>query len=352
MLNVARWMLSAQCAITIRMKIRLFALVLAFAFPGFAAEPTTKTPGSAEKAKAHDYCRFTGDDVRGKLETSIVTMKNKAGVIVELVGAVHIADKSYYAALNALFKTYDVLLFELVDGQNLKAEFEAEAPAPKKTKTPPKTATPPKATATTKPAEDTTTDDQPARAGKKGDAAFSILHGMMTGLGSYLKLEYQTDGVDYSAENFVHADVSLAEFQRLQAEKGESWGTLFRKAMESSLKRGRNKDQEPKGGQLLLALLGDSSGIKIAMARTLGGVEGQSEDMGLGADSVIVGERNRVALEVFDREVKAGRKKLGIFYGAAHLDDLEKRLISRGYERSGERWLTAWDIKPRADEKK
>jgi hypothetical protein len=174
---------------------------------------------------------------------------------------------------------------------------------------------------------------------------------MMTGLGSYLRLEYQTDGIDYRAKNFVHADVSMQEFQRLQAEKGESWGKLLQKAMEAQLKRGPRKDEEPKGGQLLLALLGDSSGIKIAMAKILGQVEDTTEDIGFGADSVIVGERNRVALEIFDREVKLGRKTLGIFYGAAHLPDLEKRLVARGYQRQDERWLTAWDIKPRVDEK-
>ena len=41
-----------------------------------------------------------------------------------------------------------------------------------------------------------------------------------------------------------------------------------------------------------------------------------------------------------------------IFYGAAHLPDMEHRLEQRGYQRTGERWVTAWDIKPRVDEKK
>ena len=115
---------------------------------------------------------------------------------------------------------------------------------------------------------------------------------------------------------------------------------------------GKKAEDEPKGGQLLLALLGDSSGIKITMAKMLGKVKTIGDEVGFGAGSVIVGERNRVALEVFDREIKAGRKKLGIFYGAAHLPDMEKRLEARCYHRIAERWLTAWDIKPRVDELK
>jgi hypothetical protein len=70
-----------------------------------------------------------------------------------------------------------------------------------------------------------------------------------------------------------------------------------------------------------------------------------------GKGSVVISERNKKALEVVDRETAAGRTKLGLFYGAAHLEDMEKRLEARGYQRTGERWLTAWDIKPRADAK-
>jgi hypothetical protein len=65
--------------------------------------------------------------------------------------------------------------------------------------------------------------------------------------------------------------------------------------------------------------------------------------------SVIITERNNRALAVLDREVAKGRRNLGIFYGAAHLSLMEADLERRGYHRTGERWLTAWDIKPRVD---
>ncbi len=334
------------------MTLRLAALTLfAFAAPVLAADASAaSTKESAAKSQGQDYCRFVGDDVRGKLETAIVTLKNDAGVSVELVGAIHIADASYYEKLNTVFKGYEVLLFELVDGQNLKEQLEWKA-ARREHKTAPKNAP--------VPADDEVPKNRPPR-GKTDDSgisqenniAFTLLHGMMTGMGTFLNLTYQTDGVDYAAKNFVHADVSMAEFQRLQEEKGETWLKLFQKSIQAQLLRGRTTEGEARPSQLLLALLGDSSGIKIAMARVLGGLESQAEDIGMGGDSVIVGERNRVCLEVFDREVKAGRKNLGIFYGAAHLENMEKRLAARGYHRTGVRWLTAWDIKPKADLKK
>jgi hypothetical protein len=237
-----------------------------------------------------------------------------------------------------LFSGYQALLFELVDGQKLRESVEAP-PKPVRRTGKPLLKAPPGS-----PSDDA----QPAG---HNNPAFGVLRMMMSGIGTYLRLQYQTDGIDYHTKNFVHADVSMDEFVRLQEEKGESFMKLFQKAIEAQIGRTATKEEEPTGGQLLLALLGDSSGIKITMARMLAKVETIGAELGFGPDSVIVGERNRVALEIFDREVKAGRNNLAIFYGAAHLPDMELRLEKRGFHREGERWITAWDIKPRKEEK-
>ena len=79
----------------------------------------------------------------------------------------------------------------------------------------------------------------------------------------------------------------------------------------------------------------------------MAGFEGDGE-------SVIVGERNKVAVRVLEKEIKAGKKKIGIFYGAAHMPDMEERLIKGlGFAQVGkERWLVAWDIsKKKASDK-
>ena len=55
-------------------------------------------------------------------------------------------------------------------------------------------------------------------------------------------------------------------------------------------------------------------------------------------------------LKVLDQQVRAGKKKLGIFYGAAHFPDMEKRLGEAGWKRSKQEWITAWDIpKPKSE---
>ena len=62
--------------------------------------------------------------------------------------------------------------------------------------------------------------------------------------------------------------------------------------------------------------------------------------------SVILGERNKVALRVLNEQIAAGKKYLGIFYGAGHLRLMEKSLEEQGFHKVGVTWRTAWDIPP------
>ena len=192
--------------------------------------PAADAPARDSKSaavSARDYVRYIGDDKRGKLQTVIVTMK-KGDVQVELIGAVHVADPDYYQALTRLFTGYEELLFELVYGQKMKHDLEGK-PAPKTAKKgeplPPGTFP-----------DD---DEADAAAPKDRNPAFKIISLLMHGFGNYFHLQYQTDGIDYHTKNFVHADVSMDEFVRLQADKGESFVDLIRKAIEDSSQSAR-----------------------------------------------------------------------------------------------------------------
>jgi hypothetical protein len=53
-------------------------------------------------------------------------------------------------------------------------------------------------------------------------------------------------------------------------------------------------------------------------------------------------------MKVLQKELVGGKKKIAIFYGAAHMPDFERRLVEDfGMRRQGEEWLTAWDLRPR-----
>jgi hypothetical protein len=52
-----------------------------------------------------------------------------------------------------------------------------------------------------------------------------------------------------------------------------------------------------------------------------------------------------VALAVLRKQIAAGKRHLGVFYGAGHLPDMEKRLEKDfGLKRQSTLWLTAWDM--------
>ena len=62
--------------------------------------------------------------------------------------------------------------------------------------------------------------------------------------------------------------------------------------------------------------------------------------------------RNEKCLAVLQREMKAGRKDLGIYYGAAHLPHMEKRITEDlGFRKVDHEWLVAWDCTKRPDPK-
>jgi hypothetical protein len=64
--------------------------------------------------------------------------------------------------------------------------------------------------------------------------------------------------------------------------------------------------------------------------------------------STLVTERNKKALDVLRRQIKSGKRRLAIFYGAAHMEDMARQLESEfGLQRSGTTWVVAWDLTPR-----
>jgi hypothetical protein len=94
----------------------------------------------------------------------------------------------------------------------------------------------------------------------------------------------------------------------------------------------------------LLTSKDSSTGLKRMIAEQFDSVEDIMAGVESGGSTVLVGERNRVALEVMDRQITAGKKRLAVFYGAAHLADMEERLIKKGFKPVKTEWLKAWTL--------
>lgn len=268
-------------------------------------------------AQAENFIRVDEDDSAARLQTA-VTRYEKAGASVDLIGAVHIADKAYYEKLTGRFQTYDALLFEMIGGERL-----AKAGKP------------------------------PGGPEEEGDGKqdMSGLHKVYEMVARFLNLTGQMDSIDYTADNFVHADLTMDEFARMQKERGES-------LLGFALKAGKDAPEpakQPDPAKLLSAMLsGKSNLVKLEIVHTLG--QGDDQIAAFAGESVIISDRNQRCVEVINREIANGKSKLGVFYGAAHFPDMEKRLLELGFKRVKQEWLTAWDIpkeaKPAADEKK
>ena len=105
---------------------------------------------------------------------------------------------------------------------------------------------------------------------------------------------------------------------------------------------------------------GDSADAKASrerLRRLIGKMLGEQADkMGalLGAEVAenLLGRRNAAVVEHLKQVPGVTAPTTGgdvvgnvaIFYGAAHLPDLEKRITELGYRRAGTRWLDAWKI--------
>ncbi|QDU93775.1 hypothetical protein [Lignipirellula cremea] len=279
----------------------------AFAWGATAAAQQNQVEDQAnqqvEAAPAPKFLRVVRNDrgVPQALETAIARYQSPDGVIVDLVGVVHIADKDYYAKLNDVFAGYDSVLYELVAPPNKRPE-----------------------------------------PGRRGGGAVS---GVQTGMTGMLDLAFQLDHIDYKKPNFVHADMSPEEFSQSMNDRGESvWQMVFRSIGYSAARQGTDGPGEI---GMLQALFSSNRAVlmKRQMATQFEDLEGGMAALEGPDGSTLITERNRKAFEVLETEIQSGKKKLAVFYGAGHLIDMDRRLRDDFKMKPLEmRWLRAWKI--------
>ena len=119
------------------------------------------------------------------------------------MGAIHVGDKRYYDELNAHFKQYDALLYELV--------------AP---------------------------DGSVVTRGR-GTSNRHPVGMLQNGMKQMLELEHQLEQIDYTKPNFVHADMSPDQFAESMRNRGESFLQLYFRLIGQSI--GHQSRQANKG---------------------------------------------------------------------------------------------------------
>lgn len=280
-------------------KLMKSLLVLACLVPNLAAASTETDTG---------FVRIQRDEDREPvaLQTAItryVPASGKGGLEVDLVAVVHVGDRRYYERLNKVLDTYDAVLYELVAPQGTR----------------------------------------PPRGGDREiNNPISMLQEAMKVV---LRLEHQMAVVDYQQAHFVHADLSLAGIRDAIKKRGEDELTVFFRVVREIMEKVGKESEKPQApGVDLLEILLDPSKLKRTLAEQLAKAGG---DIGFGEtfNQSLVVDRNLACLEVLRKQMQAGRKRIAIFYGAAHMPDFDKRLKEDfGLKRTSSQWLNAWKL--------
>jgi hypothetical protein len=229
-------------------------------------------------------------------------------VTVDLIGAIHVGDKDYYKALNKRFEQYDALLYELVAPEGTVVERG------------------------------------------RGTSSAHPVGAIQNGLKAFLGLEHQLEHVDYTRDNFVHADMSPEQFSETMQNRGESFTQMYFRLLGQELARQSQQQAQGKFAEfeLLAAFFSEDRDrqLKIALAKQFEDMEGMLAGFSGPDGSTIITERNRVALEVLAKQLREGKRKLGVFYGAGHLSDMDRRLREEFQLEPVEvTWLDAWNLR-------
>ncbi|KAF7813834.1 thermosome subunit gamma [Senna tora] len=311
-----------------------------------------------------DFLRFKRgvDGGSGELQTAVVRYKKKFPwsllypfLQVDLVSTIHIADKEYFLTLQKELEPYDCVLYEMVASRE-SLENRRNPTATKRVKA-------------------------------SNTRGFNILGCIQRQMARILTLDFQLDCLDYEGSNWYHADLDYETFKLLQLEKGES---LFSFARDMTLRSTKAilqpasvpEDLGPWRSKLLwasrvlpmplvglliigsvcadmgnqaseypeieaLSRLDFGAAMKVFLAKRL-----TSEFKEVTADveekSVIIGERNRAALESLRRAIAEGHSRIAILYGGGHMPDLGRRLREEfDLNPCRVQWVTAWSIEKR-----
>lgn len=301
--------------LTLRRLAVALALV-AFSFgTGTAEEPKAK-PEESDRAgrpefEASQFLRIVRD-ADGKpagLETATVRYVPAGAygprdLVVDLVAVTHVGEMEYFTGIEGQLADYDAVLYELVAP-------EGAVPQP----------------------------------GANAGAIPGALKGM-------LELEYQTERIDYTRKNFVHADLTPQQIGEKMRERGQTGFSVAMDALGAMLadagKRATDVEgQDELAGFDLTTLLFDPNGktkLKRAFAVEIARAEMEGA-LGETIGRMLITDRNEAAVGVLRKQIDTGRRRIAIFYGAGHMPDLERRLVEDfRLERQGAEWREAWDL--------
>lgn len=256
------------------------------------------------------------------------------GPVIWLTGVSHIGDANYYAALQKHLDAQTVVLFE---GISANAHHPADMRVPRSS---PAAATPP-------------------GAGPDNSAAEPI-GGLQSSLAASLGLVFQLSAIDYERPNFRNCDLSIPELRQLLVQSETNEGASGAgESFEGVLQLMQGGSFFDSVLQVGLRFLGASPKLRalgrLALIDVIGDIQGDFSQLGAMPPDmkqlleVLLERRNQRVLTELRNEIQVMGKhdSIAVFYGTAHMPDLEKRLRAQlHYRPAGERWFTPFSVNP------
>lgn len=239
-----------------------------------------------------------------QLSTAAQQLKREGKPDIWLVGAIHIGTKPYYDGLQTLLDSNSLVLFEGVKPGEAK-------PDPAK-----------------KPDEKSQEPKTPV---------YKVLS-------DALGLQFQLLAMDYKKPFWKNCDLSWDEMEKLNSQ------SKTKNPQFDQIKQllDPNSPMAAMFTQMLqTATPGTKEGIKLLLVKKAGAGEGTGLDPA--TEEIILKARNHTVIDRVEFELSAPTplKSIAIFYGAAHLDDLEKTLTTKyGYKLGEKKWFLAADADP------
>jgi len=163
----------------------IIARYRATSLAGLLAACSILAQAQSGQSGSDDYIRHAraGDGSPVALEVAIAGFEGRSGERVDLVSAVHVADRDYFSLLDRRLADYEVVLYELVGEPG-----QVEAPR---------------------------------------GAAPSLVGLLQGGMKNALGLAFQLDVIDYQRDNMVHADLTPSAFSASMRDRSESFGGMM-----------------------------------------------------------------------------------------------------------------------------
>jgi len=238
--------------------------------------------------------------------------------IVYLAGVSHVGESNYYARLQKLLDGQDLVLFEGV------------------------------------------TDRASRAAGRKVfDNSKEELGSLQNTMAESLGLAFQLEAIDYERANFRNSDLTIEQIAQLIAKQAPAGGKPSKTAQEF-----QKLLDMMQGDSLIGALVGAGMKLigsnpklqalmKLAMIEILGRLKGDMSQFEVLPPEwkrlieILLRARNEVVLKDLQAELqkRSPAKRIAIFYGAAHMEDLQRHLVQEMHYRPiGEQWFPAFSV--------